>query len=166
MILPVDASGLYVLSNEQLVAAIKERRAAIREHRDAVGKFRSWVSDYAIWAFVLGIPGFPELDSQEKMGQCEIFYEHRRSDTANAPTSFVLEKRSWDIDLKDARRPTLRGKLLQLQEAISWHYKAPILQKRPRNLEDDRTLYRVLPENLPADFRLPEKAVFLEASRT
>jgi hypothetical protein len=52
----------------------------------------------------------------------------------------------------------LLDELVKLQDAILAHRE---VGNKPRTVEDDRQLYRVLPEKLPADFRLPPKEDFL-----
>ncbi len=48
--------------------------------------------------------------------------------------------------------------LFALQQSIRAH--RDIFSKK-RTLEDDRTLYALLPEKIPADFRLPPEPEFL-----
>lgn len=163
MVLSENVSDWYCLSREQLVVAIRERRNAIREHRNAVGQFRCWVDDYTLWGFIEGSPPFPEFDLKEFMHRCENFFEHRQAGKKDINPGTVIGRKSrWDDDLHDCRaKSTLRGKLWALQCAIYEHREIPLRESRERTADDDRRLYRVLPEKLVADFRLPTRAAFL-----
>src|SRR3989344_3813621 len=57
----------------------------------------------------------------------------------------------------------LRSELGKLESAIRKH---SYIVYRERTLEDDKELYSVLPEKIPADFRLPCEEDFLGTVRT
>lgn len=162
MVLSGNVSDWYCLSREQLVVAIRERRNAIREHRDAVGQFRCWVDDYTLWGFLEGSPPFPEFDREAYMRRCEQFFNNRQSQEKDiAPDRVITQKSQWDFDLTNAMQSSLRGKLWTLQHALYKHREVVHQEQRERTCEDDRRLYRVLPEKIVADFRLPTRNAFL-----
>ncbi|OFZ09581.1 MAG: hypothetical protein A3D92_06330 [Bacteroidetes bacterium RIFCSPHIGHO2_02_FULL_44_7] len=86
------------------------------------------------------------------MRQCTDFYTYRRSETVDAESKNVpLKQTDWDNDLTTAEHDVLANELARLQQAIYEHCH---ITNRPRTLDDDRKLYLILPEKLPADFRL------------
>jgi hypothetical protein len=93
------------------------------------------------------------------MDQCRNFYAHRRCDVADAmPAGAISDPVAWDEDLRPMTQPQLAKTLAALQAAIRKHRD---VKDRPRNADDDRALYTILPEKLPADFRLPGEDDFL-----
>ncbi len=160
MILSCDPEELSRLSKVELQVAILERRSAIRWHRGQILDDRCFYDDYALWHLLKDSPPRPGLISVEwGMGQCTLFYEYRRSDTLDpVPEGAILDPKRWDDDLLGLTEEGLLAKLVQLQKALGAHRD---IRDRPRTIEDDRVLYQILPENLPADFRLPPREEFL-----
>lgn len=149
------------LTVAQAKRAIIERRKEIRGHRDARMDDRCWADDYLIWTFVEGLPlylcQFPPFS--DAMKKCVEFYNFRRSDTPDTATPEAnFDKATWDNDLETMNASELINELVKIQEAICVHYE---IGNRPRTTEDDRKLYSVLPEKIPADFRLPPEEDFL-----
>ena len=75
------------------------------------------------------------------------------------PDDANFDQEHWDDDLIDQQSDVLLDKLVKLQEEIRRHRD---IIGRPRTLDDDRRLYNVLPEKMPADFRLPPRSEFLK----
>ena len=145
-----------------LKAAILERRLAIRNHRDQKLDDRCWLDDYDVWIMleysVLG-PTQLSLHFDEMIEICTCFYGFRRAELPDPiPPDAIVNEALWDLDLEGASEAELLDKLLQIQNAIRAHYDIGL---RPRTIDDDRQLYAVLPEKLPADFRLPKREEFL-----
>lgn len=144
---------------------IKTLRDSIRYHRDQKGDDRCWVDDYRLWALLpdtppkpTALPPFPEM-----MKRCGAFYRYRRADTPDTiPADAVQNPIEWDKDIESMTQVELEGELLRLQAAVRVHRD---IQDRERTLEDDRELYRALPEMLTADFRLPPEPDFLGEAR-
>lgn len=156
MRLSADPVKLLRLAPDELVEAIVERRATIRAHRDAKGDDRCWIDDHAVWAFTEGAPvdAGPLPAFEEGMRRCREFYQHRRAEQPDAGAAAL----SHDRDLAAMTQAELAKCLTALQLAIRTHAQ---VKGRPRNLDDDRALYAVLPEKAPADFRLPPEPDFL-----
>ncbi len=53
--------------------------------------------------------------------------------------------------------------MMRLEDGLRIHRD---ISGRPRTIEDDRVLYSVLPEKIPADFRLPPRSEFLGEVRS
>lgn len=140
---------------------ILDCRKAIRAHRDARGDDRCWLDDYSVWALIKGsfpvprrLPAF-----EEAMDMCRAFYKLRRAENADAaPPEAVADPALWDRDLESMDEEMLADALQKLHVAIRGHRDAA---GAPLTLADDRKLYAALPENLPADFRLPPERDFL-----
>lgn len=141
--------------------SIIEARHAIREHRDAKGDDRCWVDDYKIWALIPGsfpVPLQPP-PFEEAMDMCRGFYKRRRAETADPmPANAVADRQQWDKDLEEMDDAGLEAELQRINAAVRAHRDAAC---NVLTIDDDRALYRVLPENLPADFRLPAEEDFL-----
>ena len=158
MRLSADPHKLAKMAASELQDAIAERRAVIRAHRDAKGDDRCWIDDHAVWALVdsapadLSVP--PTFD--EGMRRCREFYQHRRAETPDAGAA--SGGTGGDTDLSRMTQPQLAQCLTALQAAIRAHAG---VKDRPLNLDDDRTLYAVLPEKIAPDFRLPPEDEFL-----
>ena len=164
MILSWKREELFHLGEADLRLAILERRRSIRkEHRDQRGDDRCFLDDYVIWCWLADSPPIPEFTMQRGMDECLLFYEHRRSDTPDpVPEGALRGRRFWDKDIEMMSQSELLDQLLRIQESIREHRD---VTGRPRTIDDDRRLYRVLPENLPADFRLPPREEFLGEAR-
>ena len=161
MRLPNHPRILARFNHTELLEAILERRKVIREHRDQVGDDRCWLDDYLVWDMLddsmsrpLALPTFTD-----GMNKCEIFYIFRRAENKDpTPKSAILNPTLWDKDLDHLTPSQLWYELSRLQNAISKHRD---IFDRNRSIDDDRELYNVLPEKIPADFRLPPKEEFL-----
>jgi len=152
------------LTRAQLIDAIKRRRKAIRKHRDQKGDDRCWLDDFWLYVFLndskpapTKVPAFePGLE------QCKLFFVFRRADAPDPlPPDAILDRRFWEGGLNQRPVWDLILILRQIQEALKAHRDLPEQENRPRNLHDDRRLYSVLPEKMPADFRLPPRERFI-----
>jgi hypothetical protein len=149
-------------NRDMLVRDIIEARTVIREHRDAKGDDRCWITDYLVWGLLKYSPRLLQITKDEGMRLCELFYRHRRSETLDPiPIDAILDPTRWDDDLINNRGLELLEKQDQLVQYISEH--CHIIG--PRTIEHDRKLYSVLPEKLPADFRLPPREEFLGTAK-
>lgn len=165
MRLTFDRNILARFSDGLLLAAILERRQVIRGHRDARGDDRCWLDDYLVWAML--DDSAPASTSppplQVAMMKCREFYRLRRADFADPiPTDAIINPALWNQDLRQMTRERLLDELVKIQEAIRRHRDIP---DSPRIIDDDRALYSVLPENIPADFRLPPEEEFIGAAK-
>lgn len=152
------------LTEGQIIAAIMERRELVRTHRDQLGDHRCWLDDPPMWLMLDDTPPEPPRlpPEPEMMGVCELFFLHRNADAPDIiPANAILDRALWDQDLENKSKAQLIEPLWKIQMAICLHRDMPIQQNRPRNIEDDRALYKALPEKLPADFRLPPREEFL-----
>ncbi|MDO8516400.1 MAG: hypothetical protein Q7S28_04060 [bacterium] len=161
MRLSCDKREFEKLSRKELIPAIKERRAVIRASRDAKLDDRCWLDDYPIWLMLDDTPPEPTKPPphEEAMARCKEFYEHCREedpDPKSGPTIFHPAR--WDEDINLITHANLVEALVTLQEAIKAHRE---IKERPRSSDDYRQLYNLLPENVPADFRLPSHDEFL-----
>lgn len=135
-------------------------RQAIREHRDAKLDDRCWVDDYAVWATVDGTTA--DLSTpppyEEAMKECLSFYAGRRSEHPDPPVPNSTPRPAlWDQDLLGMTEAALQEEYSRIRLAICGHFD----KKGSLTIDDDRALYNILPEKLPADFRLPRTAEFL-----
>ncbi|MBI4458052.1 hypothetical protein HY633_03765 [Candidatus Uhrbacteria bacterium] len=149
------------MTRGKLSAAIKKFRQSIRYHRDQKGDDRCWLDDYKLWALLEDTPPKPTAlpPHDEMMARCRDFFTHRRADAADPiPADAQADSQKWDDDLEVMSEESLRLELDRLMKAIAAHRD---MKGRPLTLEDDRTLYKVLPEKLTADFRLPPEGEFL-----
>ncbi|MEK7585184.1 MAG: hypothetical protein AAB455_01540 [Patescibacteria group bacterium] len=148
-------------SRRELIARIKDIRKAIRSHRDAKGDDRCHLDDYKVWASIsesawtpIKLPPYNEM-----MATCLEFYTHRRAETADpVPEGAIRSPRFWNVDLDQMTTKQLKSELSRLTKAITRHW---VIVPRPRTTADDRELYAMLPEKMPADFRLPPEEEFL-----
>ena len=142
--------------------AVLECRKAIREHRDQLLDDRCWLDDHLIWAILEDSSSrgpFIPPPFEVLMSRCRQFYNWRRAECKDAtPSDAILDKTCWDKDLNDMTKEQLSDELLRIQEAIRCHRD---IKDRSRTIDDDRMLYGVLPEKIPADFRLPPEEEFL-----
>jgi hypothetical protein len=137
---------------------IKERRCGIRLHRDQKGDDRCWLDDYRVWRFLRESPCVPTRVPNDAGKKCWEFYTYRRASRPDGvPRDAICDPALWDSDLVSMHREALVAELLRIQAAIRVHRDA----SEPRAIWNDRQLYAVLPENIPADFRLPSEAAFL-----
>lgn len=146
---------------QDLKRAILECRAALRLHRDARGDERCWLDDYYVWNMVEGSPSIPTILPlfDEGMNQCRTYYRFRNAPVPDPmPAGAVTDPARWDDDLEEMTPPQLTQELERLHAAVRRHRD---VTGRPRTADDDRALYAVLPEKLPADFRLPPEDDFL-----
>ena len=156
-----DPALLSHLNRNGMITAIRKRRQVVRVHRDATGDDRCWVTDYLIWEMLNDTFRIPvlQLSLEQKMARCILFYEHRRADMPDpVPEDAITDPLKWDNDLWKMMPDELFAKLICIQEAIRCHRN---VIGRPRTIEDDRKLYSVLPEKIPADFHLPPEKEFI-----
>lgn len=151
-------------TTEEYLVAIIERRESIREHRDQKGDDRCFLDDYPVWAWLADSSPEPKRIAPKKgMESCLLFYKCRRAEVPDpAPEDAIAESAHWDDDLSGMTPEELRDELKRIEGAIREHRD---IVGRPRTLEDDRALYGILPEKVPADFRLPPKEEFLGEAR-
>jgi hypothetical protein len=148
--------------NVVIIGSIIALRNAIRDHRDAKGDDRCWLDDYKLWAVLHDSLPIPCLTLESAMARCREFYNNRRADQADPIPDFAIsDSRFWDDDLTPERQdiPQIWRSLMR---AIRDHRDLPA--GTVRTCEHDRALYLILPEKMPADFRLPPKEEFLEYS--
>src|SRR3989344_6651504 len=131
-------------------------RNHIRYPRDQKGDDRCWVDYFPAY---LELPDtvkerFTTLPSYEEcMRICTSFYHNRRADQADStPKDAILNPKKWDKDITRMINHQLSTELDKIERAIRKHRDTPILEL---TLDDDRELYRVLPEKIPVDARLP-----------
>lgn len=166
MRLPSHPRLLARLSSFEIKKAILERRQVIREHRDQLGDNRCWLDDYLVWDMLDDSPSLP-LDLPtfiNGMIECEKFYNFRRADNKDQPPPQAnFDPALWDKDLDDMTPTLLWFELAKTQRRIRHHRD---IFGRNRSIDDDRELYNVLPEKIPADFRLPPREEFLGEARS
>lgn len=138
---------------------IKRLRHAIRLHRDQRGDDRCWLDDLRLWKLlpdtVLDDTAIPD----DAMDRCRAYYRNRRADAADPiPPEAVRDRKRWNDDLDGMSTNRGREELRRLTAAVARHRD---VEGRERTIDDDRALYAVLPEKLPADFRLPPEPEFL-----
>ena len=150
---------------DNLLSQILELRKVIRCHRDQIGDDRCWVDDYLVWNSLPETKQVVRLPTyDEGMKRCRTFFKYRNvSSLDEIPADAILDKKKWDDDLTKMDAEGLRSELGKLENAI---YKHGNIVYRERTLEDDKELYNVLPEKIPADFRLPCEEDFLGTTRT
>jgi hypothetical protein len=148
-----------------MIEKIKELREAIRYPRDQKGDDRCWVDDYLVWSAhpktrqLLHLPTY-----EEGMGRCRAFHKYRNATAPDPiPADAILDPAKWDDDNLTLDEDGLRNELHKLENAIEKHCHIPY---RERTADDDRELYSVLPEKIPADFRLPCEEDFLGTTKT
>jgi hypothetical protein len=160
MWLPAEKPRLHDLSESKLRDAIFERRSAIRVHRDAMGDDRCWLDDYLVWGLVEGLPMEPPdavRYDESGMAMCRGFYRHRRAEDPDpVPADAILDADHWDDDIWRMSQTELVDELARIQSAIKAHH-----ENSPVTIKEDRVLYAILPEKMPADFRLPPEEKFL-----
>ena len=148
-------------SDNELRNAILERRQVIRYHRDQKSDDRCWLDDYLVWVMLGDSPVKPTTlpPYKEMMRACTDFYNYRRSETADLiPPDAILDQNKWDNDLIAAEHSMLVEELKKIQQGIYTHRN---ITNRPKTTDDDRKLYEILPEQIPADFRLPPHEDFI-----
>lgn len=139
---------------------IIEMRNAIRSHRDQKGDDRCWVDDHAVYNTVPSIRQKVHLPTfDEGMRKCRLFYKKRNALSMDEiPADAILNPAKWNDDLTEMNAEDLKQEHSRLETAIIKHYNISYDQKTK---EDDKNLYSVLPEKIPADFRLPSEQDFL-----
>lgn len=149
---------------EALISQILELRQAIRYHRDQIGDDRCWLDDYLVWNALPETKQVVRLPTYEEgMKKCRAFYENRNEGyREEIPSDAILDANRWDNDLVKNSHEDLTAKLVLLERAIRKHYD---IHNRERTIEDDKELYSVLPEKIPADFRLPCEKDFLGTTK-
>ena len=152
------------MEEQQKILRIKKLRSVIREHRDQKGDDRCWIDDYMVWNELPETKKKIHLPTyDEGMERCRKFYENRNSDHVDEmPKEAICDQTRWDEDLSGMNYQQLIGELFKLEDAIKKHYQ---ITGRERTFHDDQELYDVLPEKIPADFRLPCKEEFLGTAK-
>lgn len=139
-------------------------RQAIRYARDQKGDDRCWLDYWPLYE-ILEDTNSSMLEvnpnSKEIMQICTSFYEKRRQDYLDTPVNAILERDLWNSDLDSMNSSSLAKELEKIEETARKHRDTPILEL---TVEDDKTLYQILPENISADFRLPPREQFLGTS--
>jgi len=157
----LNESPILQLDAESILCQLKSGRAALRYHRDQKGDDRCFLDDYIVWAKLSeSVHVFTILPRfEDAMHLCRMFHSFRNAIQADViPDDVVIDSAQWDDDLMGNCEEELLAKLSVLHEAIRVHRD---IISRPRTADDDRALYAVLPEKVPADFRLPSEAEFL-----
>ena len=149
------------MERTELSHMIIELRNAIRYARDQKLDDRCWLDYYQLYKIIDIKCDFNSLPSyDEGMSKCVAFYHNRRSDFIDAlPSDTALDREKWDNDLSSMDFKALYHEIDKITKAAVKHYSILDIKK---TIEDDRGLYRILPEKMPADFRLPPKEEFLE----
>ncbi|MBP7134148.1 hypothetical protein KBA73_02940 [Patescibacteria group bacterium] len=153
------------MDHAETIQQIKLLRAAIRYHRDQKGDDRCWVDDYLLWKLLSDTPSEPTAlpPFEEMMKACRAFYLYRRTDEADLqPADANVDSATWDQDLEQMTLSAAERERETIESSIRIHRD---IQGRDRTVEDDRLLYRVLPEKMVADFRLPPEEDFLGEHR-
>lgn len=148
-----------------MLPQILEMRSAIRSHRGQKGDDRCWLDDHAVYNTVPSIREKVHLPTyDEGMRKCRLFYKNRNAVSADpVPSDAILNSVEWDDDLREMNAEDLRNEHTKLETAILKHYNIPHDKK---TIEYDRELYSILPEKIPADFRLPCEEDFLGTKKT
>ncbi|MBI2102771.1 hypothetical protein HYT55_02950 [Candidatus Woesearchaeota archaeon] len=142
---------------------MKERivrlRNAIRYHRDQKGDDRCWLDDRLVWEIFSGEKVNTLPSYEEGMRKCRAYFTLRSADHQDqTPEDVILDKERWDEDVMMMDGQQLEQELRRLESAIQTFYS---VTDSERTIDDDRKLYGVLPEKIPADFRLPSEKDFL-----
>lgn len=156
----------YAYMQSDIRGKIVEVRNAIRKHRDQKGDDRCWLDDYFVWNLhpdspkdITTLPAF-----EDGMAECVKFFRYRQATSADVtPPDALVDSTTWDGDLDQMDGLALTREIERLYQAIHEHRD---ISGRDRTLGDDRKLYAVLPEKLPADFRLPPENEFLGEKRS
>jgi hypothetical protein len=157
--LPWDILALSRLPADQQETAVRKRRLVIREHRDAKGDNRCHITDWLIEDFLNDTPPRPHPTPKEIMKQCMNFYEWCRTVLIDpTPPDAILDPALWDEDLSTPGFDML-SELFKIQQAAKLFRDTTVYARR--TVADYRRLYSVLPEKIPADFRLPSIPDFL-----
>lgn len=160
---------------DHMKTKVREARNVIRWHRDQKGDDRCWLDDYRVWKLI-GVKPLPvlssEVNEQQCLAECEKYFFNRSTEEADpVPANAIVDPERWDDDLRSATLAGLDHEMDRIKKAITEHYNAGRYYKlrrrrsRPRNYLDDRRLYAVLPERLPADMRLPPHDEFLGSTK-
>ncbi len=161
--LPSTPEGLSSLNftTQEFLEAIRGRRKAIRYHRDQKGDDRCWLDDDLLYAFLDDSPPARQKlpPFKQTMERCTQFYLFRRATEPDPiPHGAILDPLRFDEDLFSITRDAILAEILKIQRGIKKHRD---VRNRPQSIYDDRELYALLPEKLPADFRLPARERFL-----
>lgn len=142
---------------------IGELRNIVRYHRDQKGDDRCWLDDFLLWKTVSG-KDITELPTYEEgMRKCRAYFGLRSMKSLDqTPVNAVIDPEKWDEDLTTMNEEQLRTECTRIERAIRKHYD---IVGRERTVDDDRELYSVLPEKIPADFRLPCEEDFLGTTK-
>ncbi|MDP3698311.1 MAG: hypothetical protein Q8R47_01860 [Nanoarchaeota archaeon] len=148
-----------------MIDTIKGLRKVIRYHRDQKGDDRCWVDDHLVWNSLPETKQVVKLPTyDEGMRRCRAFFKYRNANSVDEiSAAAVLDPAKWDNDLAGMNPGELTHEFSTLENAIRKH---SYIVYRERTAEDDRELYSVLPEKIPADFRLPCEEDFLGTTRT
>lgn len=166
LILSADRERLDILTYRDVKRSILERRRAIRKSRDMKGDDRCWLDNYLIWMAFENSPPDPRkpLPYGEAMRLCAEFYEHCRAENEDpTPPDAIMDPDHWDDDLYGISKDRLVDKLVTIQLVIATFM--DIYDRHALTTDDYRNLYAILPEKIPADFRLPPRDEFLGTDR-
>lgn len=143
-----------------MIEQIKELRNYIRYPRDQKGDDRCWLDDYVVTNALPATRKIFRLPSYEEgMRKCRAFHKYRNASSADPiPADAILDPVKWDDDLSTMTNEELQNQFYKLESAISRFDCIPV---EKRTADDDRELYSILPEKIPADFRLPCEEDFL-----
>ena len=140
---------------------IVKLRTAIRKHRDAKGDDRCWIDDYFLYELIPDSPTWKLKDHfiEEGLKECRCYFQKRSTkDVDRIPTDAIADEAKWDADLETMSHEQLVNELTSIRNAIAAHRN---IATRDKTVDDDRSLYAILPEKIPADFRLPSEDAFL-----
>ena len=148
-----------IVFNGYILDDLLRMRAAIRHHRDQRGDNRCWLNDWKLWRNLEDTILNDATIPKDAMARCEAYYRNRRSDAPEAiPENAIRATRRWNEDIDGLGRGGTLREMRRVEAAIRAHRDA---EDGEHTANHDRALYAVLPENLPADFRLPPRDEFL-----
>lgn len=143
---------------------ILECRRVLRWHRDQIGDDRCWLNDLKLYEVARVRHAFlnadPLIPFRNFIRFCEDFHDFCNSEQPLViPNDAVLDPQHWDDDLEGKSNLELYDELEKLRSGILEYAQ---ITNRPKTVADNQKLYNLLPEKLPADFRLPPKSKFLD----
>lgn len=140
-------------------------RDAIRKHRDEKGDNRCWLDDFRLYKKTINenLVMITLPPQEEMMRRCTEFHMYRRADAPDSvPFDAIVDPKKWNDDINAIAPADLHIEFKKIEAAIKKHHD---IVDRPRTIQDDRALYAVLPEKVPADFRLPSREEFLGTAK-
>ncbi len=149
-----DRSGMPSGSwkNQETKKAILNLRYAVRWHRDQFGDDRCWLDDWRVYKFLP--EGFKnELPSYEACMELCKQYKNFRTETKPPVPYESVTKNQLDIDLLYLSPSGLKYELEQICQAVRHHLN---IGDGNRTASDDRLLYNILPDKIPANQSVPD----------